>query len=169
MVSCFSLVASAALASFASASVQALPCPLGGQVCGTTCCDGGPKDFDCGANGACILKNAPALPVPTSVTGITLVTTSTAGVPTEAPAPNTTVSVPVISTSEATVVVTTNVTSWSTTAFPTGNHTETGASNTHHATGTQSSGKPEASGAAGVVQAGTGLLGAAFAAALGAL
>jgi hypothetical protein len=116
--------------------------------------------FGC-ENGACVPAPAVAPPVSTSVI---LVTTSPAGASTEAP--NTTVAVPVISPSETTIVATLNVTSMSTTAF---HATETNASHTHTATGTGSTDEPEASGAAGVLLPGAGLLGAALAAALGVL
>ncbi|KAF9731001.1 hypothetical protein PMIN06_009655 [Paraphaeosphaeria minitans] len=160
MVFTLSIVTAAALTSLALAQGPA-NCAAGVQICGTSCCNGPATAFGC-ENGACIPVNGspPAISISTSVvTSVSLVTTSPAGAPTETAAPNTTVSVPIVSLSETTMVATTNVTSWSTTAYPTGNHT---------ATSTQT-GKPEPSAAAGVVRAGTGLLGAALAAALGAL
>ncbi|KAK7184415.1 hypothetical protein DPSP01_011078 [Paraphaeosphaeria sporulosa] len=168
MVSYLSLVAIAALASLALAQGPA-NCAAGVQICGSTCCAGPATAFEC-PNGACVPLNGP-LPIPTGSPSISItLITSPAGAPTGTAATNNTVSVPIISLSETTVVATTNVTSWSTTAFPTGNHTttSTGASGTHHASGTET-GKPEPSGAAGVVRAGTCLLGAALAVALGAL
>lgn len=130
-------------------------CPAGVQVCGTTCCAGPATAFNC-ENGACV----PVAP-PEGVTSpsIPLVTTA----PTVVPEPaNTTVSVPLVSGSVTTV----NVTSFSTTAFPTGNHTET---HSHSASGTETGEPPKPSGAAGMLFPGTGALGVAVAAALGAL
>ncbi|KAJ4353483.1 uncharacterized protein N0V89_005213 [Didymosphaeria variabile] len=149
-------------------------CAAGVQICGANCCTGPAAAFAC-ENGACIpINGAPAPPastsvtISTSVTAITLVTTSPAGKPTETPPPNTTVSVPVVAPSVTTI----NVTSWSTTAFPTGNQTTetgTGASHTHSANATETSGESKPTGAAGMLLPGSGLLGAAVAAALGAL